>query len=82
MLLQGLTITVVGMSVVFIFLALLVIGMKLLSTIIPRFFPEQLPLQRKVSESSPKVPETAAPAAGDNAEIAAALAAISVFSKN
>lgn len=70
MLEQGLTLTIVGMLVVFSFLALLVAVMTILSAIIRRFFPEQ----------------EAVPAAGKKAlyhtKLAIALAAAKAQQKN
>ena len=62
MLVQGLTLTVIGMLVVFSILILLVFTMKLLSSVVFRFFPE------------PEVPVQAQQSAG-NIEIAVAIAA-------
>ncbi len=85
MLLQGLTLTVVGMSVVFVFLTLLVVAMKLLSIIIPRYFPEQAGSTRTVQRSKTsgtKIEQkTVLPVSG-NEEIAAAIAAVTAFTKN
>ena len=39
--LQGLTLTIVGMSVVFIFLTILVFIMMLMSVFIPKYFPDK-----------------------------------------
>jgi len=61
-LVQGLTLTVIGMLVVFSILILLVFTMKLLSAVVFRFFPE------------PEVPVQAQQSAG-NIEIAVAIAA-------
>lgn len=59
MILQGLTLTIIGMLVVFLILILLVLVMKLLSAVVFRYFPEpEEPLQ-----------------AVDNREIAVAIAA-------
>lgn len=84
MLLQGLTLTIVGMSVVFIFLTLLVFTMKLLAIIVPKFFPEQgsLPGKTIKQTTSFTVAQPVTPVSGDNAEIAAAVAAISAYIKN
>jgi oxaloacetate decarboxylase (Na+ extruding) subunit gamma len=61
-LVQGLTLTIIGMLVVFIILILLVFVMKLLSAVVFRFFPE------------PEVPVQPQQSAG-NVEIAVAIAA-------
>ena len=83
MLLQGLTLTIVGMSVVFVFLTLLVFAMKLLSSTIQKYFPEGAASNGKASAKSISEPlkQEAAPVS-DNAEIAAAVAAVSAFIKN
>ena len=62
MLIQGLTLTIIGMLVVFSILVLLVFVMKLLSAIVFRFFPE------------PEEPVKPQQSAG-NVEIAVAVAA-------
>jgi oxaloacetate decarboxylase (Na+ extruding) subunit gamma len=49
-LLQGLTLTIVGMSVVFIFLTILVFVMKFMSAFIPKYFPDAI----SVNQSNPK----------------------------
>ena len=38
---QGLIVTIIGMSVVFLFLALLVVSTTCMSKIVTKFFPEQ-----------------------------------------
>ena len=80
MLFQGLTLTVVGMSVVFIFLTLLVFAMKLFSAIILKYFPDQpsaagVPVKTKIKQ------ETVSPVSADE-EIAAAIAAVAAFKKS
>lgn len=62
MLVQGLTLTIIGMLVVFLILILLVFVMKLLSAVVFRFFPE------------PEEPVQPQQSAG-NVEIAVAIAA-------
>lgn len=62
MLLQGVTLTIIGMLVVFLILILLVVAMKILSAVTFRFFPER------------EEPEMAT-SSGSTAEIAAAIAA-------
>ena len=64
MILDGLTLTVIGMSVVFVFLMLLVFFMQLLSVVVTKFFPEK----------EVPVAKAASPVAGDT-EIAVAIAA-------
>ena len=63
---QGLVLTVVGMSVVFSFLALLVVLMSILSAVVNRYFPEP---EKEVVESS----------GSRDAEIAAVIAAVKAF---
>lgn len=83
MILHGLTLTIVGMTVVFIFLTLLVYAMKLLSLIVTKVAPESKPFGRKQGIKKP-VQSAEQPAAqiSNDAEIAAALAAVSVFTNN
>ncbi len=64
---QGLTLMVVGMSVVFILLVLLVYVMKLLSFVVNRYFPEI------AEEVKPKTQGTG------EAEILAAIAAAAAY---
>lgn len=53
MLLQGLTLTIVGMSVVFIFLTIMVFVMKTMSAFIPKYFPDATAnKQTKVSQTN------------------------------
>lgn len=66
MIAQGLVLTVVGMSVVFAFLTLLVILMNLLSAVITRYFPEPI---EEVQESG----------GSRDAEIAAVIAAVKAY---
>ncbi len=83
MLLHGLTLTVVGMTVVFIFLTLLVYAMKLLSHIVTKVAPESEPSGRKQgTQKSVQPTEQPAVQISNDAEIAAALAAVSVFTNN
>ena len=70
MVLQGLSLTIIGMSVVFVFLALLVVIMFILSGVINRFFPEKEEPQ-KVKTVKDK----------NNTEIAVAIAAVKAFTK-
>jgi len=70
---QGLVLMLVGVAVVFIFLVILVFITKLLSYVVLRYFPEK-------EKPAPKKPS--APAAGSrDAEIAAAIAAATAYSK-
>ena len=56
MLIQGLTLTIIGMLVVFSILLLLVFVMKLLSAIVFRFFPEpEEPSTPQVSSGNPEI---------------------------
>lgn len=96
MLQQGLTLTIVGMGVVFTFLALLVIVMKLMSAFIPKYFPDdnvnkQVKSKQRKNESK-KTPvelgdiaDKAIPIADKaipigEAEIAAVIAAVKSYS--
>ena len=63
---QGLVLTVVGMAVVFSFLALLVVLMSILSAVVTRYFPEP---EKEVAVSS----------GSRDAEIAAVIAAVKAF---
>jgi len=91
MLLQGLTLTIVGMSVVFSFLTILVFIMKLLSAFIPKYFPDANTNKQSKSKqdkkesiknqrtSSAAVNETATMG---EAEIAAVIAAVKLYSQS
>lgn len=68
----GWTITLVGMLVVFSFLALLVICSKVMSAIVLRFFPEE-------EETVKQVKRTTGSGDGD---VAIAIAAIRAFTKS
>ncbi len=81
--LQGLTLTIVGMTVVFIFLTLLVYAMKLLSIIVLKVAPESIPSKQpplKQKSLQPAVQPTAQ--VSNDAEIAAAVAAVRAFTTN
>ena len=92
MMLQGLTLTIVGMSVVFIFLTILVFIMKLMSAFIPKYFPDDN-TNKQTKKESIKKQETplhnaneAIPIADKaipmgEAEIAAVIAAVQSYSK-
>ena len=67
--LEGLTLTVIGMAVVFIFLTLLVILMSIISPIINRFFPEKEEAVVKTKKGKKEI------------EIVVAIAAAKAFSK-
>ncbi len=79
MLLEGLTITIVGMSVVFVFLTLLVIIMKLLSIIVSRFFPADQSGSQKRNHQTIKQSDQLIAQVSNDGEIAAAIAAVRVF---
>ncbi len=64
---DGLIIMAVGMLVVFAFLALMVISMGFMSNLVLKFFPEK--------EEPTRVRRAAPAAAGDDAELAVAIAA-------
>jgi oxaloacetate decarboxylase gamma subunit len=68
----GLTITLVGMLVVFSFLALLVICSRLMSAVVMKFFPE-------AEEPVAKVRRVAGSA---DADVAVAIAAVKAFTKS
>ncbi|MDC7222490.1 MAG: OadG family protein [Spirochaetales bacterium] len=68
----GLTITLVGMLVVFCFLALLVVCSRLMSAIITKFFPE---------EEETEAPVRRTVGSGD-ADVAVAIAAVKAFTKS
>ena len=71
MIVQGLTISAVGMTIVFGFLVLLVVVLKLISHVLQAYFPQILEY------------ETAGPgkgvSIGDNVKIAIAVAAVEAF---
>ena len=68
---NGLIVTIVGMSVVFLFLALLVILSTLMSKIVLKFFPEQ------EKPAAPAVRKSSA-----DAEIAVAIAAVKAHTQS
>ncbi|RKX88374.1 MAG: oxaloacetate decarboxylase subunit gamma [Spirochaetes bacterium] len=90
MMLQGLTLTIVGMSVVFVFLTILVFIMKLMSAFIPKYFPDdntnkqaKLKQTKKESIKKQETPlqnaEMAIPMG--QSEIAAVIAAVKSYSQ-
>ena len=97
MMLQGLTLTIVGMSVVFIFLTILVFIMKLMAAFIPKYFPDdntnkQAKLKQSKNESIKKqgtslqnaneaIPIADKAIPMGEAEIAAVIAAVKSYSK-
>ncbi|MCF7953705.1 MAG: OadG family protein [Spirochaetales bacterium] len=68
---QGLTLMLIGMAVVFTFLILLVLVMKVLSAFVQKYFPEK---EKPVAAARPA-------ASNKDAEIAAAAAAAASFSR-
>ena len=56
MLLHGLTITIVGMAIVFAFLILLVLTMNLLSAFLKRFLPNSLKPNEKEAREETELP--------------------------
>jgi len=85
MLLQGLTLTIVGMSVVFVFLTILVFIMKLMAAFIPKYFPDDN-TNKQTKKESIKKQETPLQNANEalqmgEAEIAAVIAAVHSYSK-
>jgi sodium pump decarboxylase gamma subunit len=88
-LLQGLTLTIVGMGVVFIFLTILVIVMQIISAFIPKYFPDDNANKKANTKQSKKesikttknLEENALEALPlGEAEIAAVIAAVKSFS--
>jgi len=79
MLLDGLTISIVGMSVVFVFLTLLVIAMKLLSITISRFLPADQSGSKNRNRQTMKQSDQLLAQVSNDGEIAAAIAAVRVF---
>ena len=63
---QGWILMALGMGVVFVFLTLLVLVMKGMSALVLKFFPEKVPAELT---------------SGDDAEIAAAIAAATAYAK-
>ena len=89
MLLQGLTLTIVGMSVVFIFLTIMVIVMTIMSAFIPKYFPDATAnKQSKVKKTKKETitnQQESMGIAGEavpmgEAEIAAVIAAVKSYS--
>ncbi|MFP4363973.1 MAG: OadG family protein [Spirochaetia bacterium] len=70
MVLQGLSLTIIGMSVVFVFLTLLIAIMVLLSAIVNRFFPEK------------EEPKKIKSGRDNNTEIAVAIAVVKACNKS
>ena len=89
MLLQGLTLTIVGMSVVFVFLTILVFIMKLMSVFIPKYFPDVNTNKqtKQIKTESIKNQKTSSAAVNETvtmgeAEIAAVIAAVKSYSQS
>jgi oxaloacetate decarboxylase (Na+ extruding) subunit gamma len=66
---QGLVLTVIGMVVVFVFLAILVLVLRLVSGIVKKYF------EKDVSSGTPALPA----AADEMEEIAAAIAVVAAY---
>lgn len=84
---QGLTLTVVGMSVVFTFLTLLVFVMKLMSAILPKYFPDKVKesktnKKRSVKNEQKSIETPAETFSMGEAEIAAVIAAVKSYSNS
>jgi len=88
--LQGLTLTIVGMSVVFIFLTILVFIMMLMSVFIPKYFPDdntnKLTKNKQTKKESIKNQGNSIDTANDaipmgESEIAAVIAAVKSYSQ-
>ena len=80
-LLQGLTLTIVGMSVVFVFLTILVFVMKFISTFVPKFFPDDKPIKQLKSKQHNLVENAEESVSMGEAEIAAVIAAVKSYSQ-
>ena len=88
-LLQGLTLTIVGMLVVFIFLTIMVFVMKIMSAFIPKYFPDlTADRQSKAKQTKKETVINKQKSMGiavetvsmDKAEIAAVIAAVKSYS--
>ncbi|MAG13454.1 MAG: hypothetical protein CMN78_02540 [Spirochaetales bacterium] len=79
---NGLTITVIGMAIVFAFLVILVLAMNLLFLSLKKFFPATLAERQegKTKGERKKVPSPAVEKKGQLPEIAAAIAAAKAYS--
>ncbi|MCD6397688.1 MAG: OadG family protein [Spirochaetaceae bacterium] len=85
MLIQGLTLTVVGMTVVFSFLTILVFVMLLMSAILPKYFPDAVKesktkIKRSVKNEQNSIESSAETFSMGEAEIAAVIAAVKSYS--
>ena len=82
MILNGLTITIIGMAIVFAFLVILVLAMNLLFITLKKFFPKALS-ERPESKAIREREAASSPAGDENGplpEIAAAIAAATAYS--
>jgi len=84
-LIQGLTLTVVGMTVVFSFLTILVFVMLLMSAILPKYFPDAVKesktkIKRSVRNEQNSIESPAETVSMGEAEIAAVIAAVKSYS--
>ena len=70
MMMVGLTVTVIGISVVFCFLLLIIVGMSTMSSVIMKYFPE------------PEEPVVSVRKAADNSEVAVAIAAVQAYTNS
>ena len=78
MITDGLSITVIGMLIVFGFLIILVLAMMFLNYILRKFFPKALeePVEEAKAGTRTDMPSKAAAGKDELAEVAAAIAAI------
>ena len=82
---QGLTLTVVGMTVVFSFLTILVFVMLLMSAILPKYFPDAIKESKTKRMKSVKNEQNSIESPAESfsmgeAEIAAVIAAVKSYS--
>ena len=80
MIVNGLTITVIGMAIVFIFLVILVLAMILLFATLKKFFPKSLTDKQKDKDKGDRIPSPPGDEKGLLPEIAAAIAAAKAYS--
>ena len=85
MLLQGLTLTVVGMSVVFTFLTIMVFVMQIMSAFIPKYFPDvtankQIKNKQTINNQQESMEIAIEAVPMGEAEIAAVIAAVKSYS--
>ena len=85
MLLQGFTLTIVGMSVVFTFLTIMVFVMKIMSAFLPKYFPDvtankQIKVSKQKKEAISESMKIAEVAPMGEVEIAAVIAAVKSYS--